>query len=125
MWFLLCRVLVFVTATVLSANGRDSVVAQQLHAALYELTPAERSSNAARIVLLRRARQDYKHIETLVESYTPVLVNVVNGPTTGENDDEPMDNRLVPKGFPLLESILFPAPDRAHMREVAPTVNTR
>jgi cytochrome c peroxidase len=146
-----------VTVTVFSARGRDSVASKQLHASRYERTPAERSADAARIVLLRgvlergldrfdadlatlqsprlvagegaaaqrafrQARQDYKRIEALVEFYAPALVNTVNGPTTEENDDEPPDNRLSPKGFPRLEPILFPTPDRAHLRDIAPTV---
>lgn len=66
----------------------------------------------------RRARQDYKQIEGLVEFYGPLLVTAINGPGTQENDDEPSDGRLVLKGFPLIEPLLFPAPDRHQLHNV-------
>jgi cytochrome c peroxidase len=147
----------FVATTLFSVNSGDSVVARQLHATRYERSSAEKSADAARVVLFRhaleegldsfdadlatlqsshisageatvaqrafrRARQDYKHIEALVEFYAPTLVNLVNGPTTEENDDEPTDNRLFPKGFPLLEPIFFPVLNREHIRDIAPAV---
>ena len=66
----------------------------------------------------RRARLDYKRIEGSVEFYGPLLVMAVNGPGTQEDDDNPTDGRLVPKGFPLVEPMLFPAVNRHQLHDV-------
>ena len=86
------------------------------------VTGPKASGRAAQVVF-RRARQDYKWIEGLIEFYSPVLVINVNGPGTQENDDVPTDGRIVLKGFPLIEPMLFPSPDRRHLHDVAAAAN--
>jgi len=71
----------------------------------------------------RASRRDYKSVEGLVEFYGPALVTALNGPGTTDSDDEPTTGRVVPKGFPLIEPLLFPTYDRAQRRTIASAVN--
>ncbi len=99
----------------------------RLDAALVTLgSPRTIASRALTRRAFRQARREYKQAEGMVEFYASPLVTALNGPGTAENDDEPTDGRIVLRGFPLLEPVVFSTAgdeqDRAHLRTRLSTI---
>lgn len=89
-----------------------------LDAALAELdvtaAPSEQVAQAA----FRRARHQFKALETLLEFYSPTTTAALNRPVADEEGDEQTVGKLQPTGFQRIEPALFPSVDRAQWADV-------
>ena len=66
----------------------------------------------------RRARTEYKRLETLIAFYSPTTAIALNAPIGDEESDEAVTGKTGPQGFQALEPSLFPAIDRTRLDTV-------
>ena len=82
-----------------------------LLAALAPSTPRSARLRDGRVrAAFRRAREKYKHVEPLLEFYSPALAAALNSRRQEvDDDDQPPPSTLAASGFPALERALWPA----------------
>lgn len=88
-----------------------------LHAAAYRFDSSERTMSELKENFFL-ARDSYKQIESLVEYYSPVTADVLNGPALSEiAEDDPNEIEILPEGFQVIEATLFAdeVPDREEL----------